>query len=338
MATAHTKERHILTYEDWIVAVAAEAPKLSGSALKLLLHLASVSIQAGTTQVRISDRDLETRLDICRPALTDAKRALAHLIGIESRAGVPSTFNLPAGWFPGQRPLFSPQVANFPSQQWPGKLATTGQQTLPPLAKFSSQSGQENWPGGQETLPPVANKTGQVANKTSQSGQETLPPATGNEQLAGAGDDRSRSIDLSTTTDKYVKIDLILDCVEIPSSLRSDAELLGNNLWVYAQQRGTGAIAERQPSDELVAKCLAIAGVDSLLIALAEAAEYKNSRPASYWWFVAVFLQKIHGIPSSMLRERLDQRRMRKPARRAELLPFPDQLVQQAAGQVKSLR
>lgn len=327
-----------MTYEDWIIAVAAESPRLSGSALKLLLHLASVSIQTGTNQVRLSDRELETQLDICRPALTDAKKTLGPLVQIDARAGVPSLFTLPVDWFPGQRALFSPQVARFSSHQWPGKLATAGQESLPPVASLVSHSGQENLPRGQESWPLLANKTGQVANKVSHSGQESWPPPTQNQQFGAAPSIESNRSEVVVTREVIEKIDRALDAVEIPGTERPFAETLRNHLQEFLQQRGTAGAGLRPPKDELLAKCFACGPIDSLLMVLGQLSNQTNIRPGSYIWFVVVFLDHLHGIPWKQTKTRMDQRRQRKAPGRAEALPFPAADLRQAVNNIKSLR
>jgi hypothetical protein len=327
-----------VTYEDWILAVAAEAPKRSGSALKLLLHLAAVSIQTGTTQVRLSDRDLEKQLGICRPALTEAKGSLADIIGIESRSGVPSVFNLPANWFPGQRTLFVQPVANFPSHQRLEKLASTGQENWPPVANKTGHSGQENWPGGQENWPQVANKTGQVANKTGHSGQENWPPDTKNQRLVAVPSSsnrvESKVVDVSTVE----ILDRVLDSVEIPPHRRVEAENLKVHLQTFLKQRGKGFASIKPPKDELAAKCLAIGGTEELLGALASLAANSSVEPRGYFWFVVTFLDQVSGIPAKSTMARLAARKQRKQAGRENTLPFPAEITQQLVANAKTLR
>jgi len=126
--------------------------------------------------------------------------------------------------------------------------------------------------------------------------------------------------------------------VHIAEAKLADALRLRLALHQFMQQCGSTRAAEAPPKEEILAKCLAISGVDELLIALREISGSRKCNPNSYIWFVVVFLDHIAGIPWKVTAEYMKQKKERKPPQRQAAASFQRELVGAAANQVKGLR
>jgi len=327
-----------MTFEDFLIAVGHEAPALSDAALRLLLHVVAESIQQATYAITLTDRDVCRRAAIWRSQVGQAKHELGRLLSVETKPRQGTVFRLPASWFPLQQTLFTgisgptvgPRLAHAEDQLWPNSSASPGPTVGPPGLKDGPV-----WPNGSASL---AQENGHIGPNNGPPGPTGGPRLTENQQDASSPSISISSSEVSSTEREYVIS--ILSKRFLPADKRPEATILGAELQGVLHRLGNVQEAARFPDDVVLAQCLAIAPLRELLPALA-AAKARRGRPKSYAWAVSVFLEAIRGIDRAkvkLIRFEMAQMRQAKPPGRAEPLPFPDQLVKQAAGQVKSLR
>jgi len=327
-----------LTFEDFLISLNGTAPTLSDKSLRLLLHLVATAIQGGTYTITASDRELGKAAGIGDSRMNEVKQQLAGIMAVETRRGCASTFRLPADWFPLQASLFSstgdPKVRSLLTPSWGLTQPRNGATGDPGMGPGDPVSGPQRPQTGVGLTP---------FRGQSDPGMGLLDPLVGSPSTQNQQDASSPSISISSsevTSREREYVISILSKRFLAADKRPEATILGAELQGVLHRLGNVQVAARLPDDVVLAQCLAIAPLRELLPALA-LAKARHGRPKSYAWAVSVFLEAIAGIDRGkvkLIRYEMAQMRQAKPPGRAEPLPFPDQLVKAAAGQVKSLR
>lgn len=326
-----------MTYEDLIVAIANEVPKLSGSALKLLLRLIASGIELGSCELAYSKYWLAERTGLSREGVTLAARQIAHLVGAESSHGVNTKFVLPAEWFTPQRSLFPVDTRLESRLQSPGNLAASSQLSRRPLANNPGDSRQETWPQSPNNQATLARKPGGFANKPGDSRQEIGLQPTQNQSLMGAPDQiRSdqRSVVVLTVSEQ---ISQITAAIHINPGQEQQAEELAWHLREFMRTYGARGIPPSGPASSTLSRCLAIAPLDTLIASLKTMADRKLGRPREWIWFVLLFAQNLRGIEKELMLDAIKQFNKRKPPQAQSSIQFKSELLQQTAAGARTM-
>ena len=327
-----------LTYEELIVAIDDAAPRLSEASLRLLLRLVSLAIQTGSSEVRASHEWLAGQLGMSEEGIARGKRGLAGIIKAEGGNRVTTTYVMPADWFTPQRSLFAVPSGQIPRPDWPTNQARSGLPTRPALANEPGQSGQPTrpvWPTNQASWP---TNQASLANEPGQSGLPTRPALTQNQPLSGSPPDQIRSDQIGSLEPSVVLINQIAQIDNLKEEQVEDARTLASRLVGYAAAYGHGRIREQKPSERILARCLAIAPVDTLIKTLSLMAGKSVSCGEKYAWFVTVFLNRIHGIESKLVVQVFENVLQKKKAGRHTDPLYTEQLLQQTAAGVRTMQ
>lgn len=282
-----------MTYEDLLVAIDKEAPNLKCCALRVLLRLIAIGIEEGTNEVKASRAYLADGLGMAIESVDEATRGLAHLMRIEKEDGRTRKFVMPIEWFTPQRSLFVAAGAVEKTLRLPGNQARTGLETR----QAPAQNPGRNMPGFSENLPgnqaePAWNSR-EPAQNPGMGGLETRQVLTHNQQLGDNPLDRSNrvlsSVDSSSTPARSIE-----RVNHLPTELQSEAEELKRWLRGFFGKHHLSHTVPAGPDEIILAKCLAIAPLPSL-VGVLQVMNRKGTRPGDTWaWFVTVFCQRIH--------------------------------------------
>lgn len=326
-----------MTYEDLIVAIDAEAPKLSCVALKLLLRLVSLSIQRGSPEVRASHNWLGEQLGLARESVARASRDLAHIITIQGSIGQVTTFTLPSNWFAQQRSLFAgseplKRIHNLPNFQ-----AGSGQDSRQVPANIPGS----HLPGKPTALPgfqaPPAQYLGSAANNPGTPCLKSRQPAEQNQQLTGGALIESNRIQILCTGDLVMHIDRCLHTVEIPEDKVADAALLSEQLYQYKCALGPLRELSAYPDSVVLPRIFAIADIEVLHDRLRKLRANGVHCGKQDMWFFTVLMQKIYGASPKLTASRYDCMNTRKPPMTENLPAFGPELVRQVGAGIRRL-
>jgi hypothetical protein len=326
-----------LTYEDLIVAIANEVPKLSGSGLKLLLRLIASGIELGSCEVVVSKYWLAERTGLSREGVTLAARQIAHLVGTESSHGVNTKFVLPAEWFTPQRSLFPVDTRLESRLQSPGNLAAGSQLSRRQPANNPGDSRQETWPQSPNNLATLAKKPGGFANFPGDSRQEIGLEVTQTQSLTDAPDlirSDQRFVNAPTVSEQ---ISQITSAIHINPGQEQQAEELCWHLREFMRKYGARGIPPSGPASSTLSRCLAIAPLETLIKSLATMADRKLGRPREWIWFVLLFAQNLRGIEKELMLDAIKQFNKRKPPQAQTAIQFKDGLLQQSTAGVRTM-
>ena len=326
-----------MTYEELIVAIANEAPRLSEVAYKLLWSLVSISIQQGSNEVRASHRWLAAQTGMCREGVARGARELSRLIGVDAPPGALTTFTLPVDWFSPQRPLVSAEEGPQNIHRWPKIQASGGLESRQVVANNLGQ-------GGLESRPVVAWNLGQSCGKDTPSGLEFRPGWPGiqasspDSPIRNAPARVDRSIDQGLSTPEHIlRIDKAFHTVEILPDQTEAAEILVDAVTSYRKCFPASPRIRNTPDRIVIARCLAIAGVEELCSTLRVLLAEDRRPGISDMWFFTVFLNRIHGIPSKLINSRIDGEKKKAHAYESKPSLFPDELVNGTVRQIRKL-
>jgi hypothetical protein len=326
-----------LTYEDLIVAIDEAAPKLAPTSLRLLLRLVSLAIQTGSGTIHMSHRKLAELLDLSREGVARATRGLEHLIEIDRNNTTVSKFVLPVQWFPPQPTLF-PVQAGLKSRpigldSRPALANSPGQ-----LANFPGQStGLNSRPIGLDSRPALANFPGQLANFPGQTGLEIRPVGTENQQDSADSlirSDQNPDLDSRSSINQISQISTIR---RLQHEQKEVASLLSLALVRYMQLHHPPGGGEAKPPEIVLARCLYIASYDTLTETLGNLHNEGRCCGQKFAWFVAVFLQRIHGVDPTVLADTLERERAAKKVKPADEPLFAETLVADVAAGVRRM-
>lgn len=129
----------------------------------------------------------------------------------------------------------------------------------------------------------------------------------------------------------------------LASSLKKhdDADVARCREWLYGYMRKFGRTPEPHPPDsQIVAQFLAIAEWPRLEALLTALFRERRQPGHSYAWFVAVALNRLHGLKFDLLRERKAELAIARRPAAAEQLPIvdPDPVVSEALALQAELR
>jgi hypothetical protein len=243
---------------------------------------------------RISSRQLAERIRISRPKVQRALDTLNHrdLIAIrEGTATSPAAYSLT---FLRIKPMG-------------GSLRMPPPEKIPPL--FHNPEAPLSSQGGSLGMPPDQNSMEMVAPLSSQGGSLRMPPA------AGHGDARARSDSIDTS-------DSIIDRLVNARAKQFDPrEIAEARRWVHGYQLKCGRDRNAHPpDDEIIAQILTaangLAGVTNLIQNLMADKRGGTEPGHQYSWYVAVALQRVHGIPPAVFQKLKADLRLMRPASR----------------------
>jgi hypothetical protein len=307
-----------MTYEELIVAVTKHSTELPQTGLKLLLHLITTGITEGTNEIQTSTRTLAKNLKCSKDKVGEAVQSLRDILQATVNPGIGHTFHLPPEWFQESRGIFTPLARVEKLADCPGNQDTTVLETRTPDVRNETITVLE-------TRTPDASlswKPGHSRRMNSEyqdtSVLETRTPLTQNQQLADVADvDRSiGSIEIQYNS--YESIEHIACAKTLTTDQRSDAIELSSWLRSYLREFGPPDQDQRAPDQQILARCLAVAPLGSLLSELKKMQQRCVRAGSQYAWFVTVFAQRLKGIPSNVLmaayRDRAIQQR-RRPQR-----------------------
>jgi hypothetical protein len=261
--------------------IAELAPTLKEAELRVLMALTSLTATPENS-IHISSRKLA---DLSRVARRNVQRALDSLTErciITTRQGTPKQ---PAGIllnFLATITIGGAAVTPPPTRQWRQTSATGGAKETPQVALFERQ-------GGPETGPPPGQDDGV--------------------DDAGARVDSNSNFDL---------IDRLLRAS--PSDYEREA-IAKARACLHGYAVKLGREKDRHPPDDrLVAQFLSIAPWQALERLIYDLMAERKQPGYAYAWFVAVALQRIHGIQPGTLKQRRAELRVveRAPARQPE--------------------
>lgn len=326
-----------MTYEDLLVAIANEIPKLSGNGLKLLIRLIACAIESGTGRVTVSKYWLADKTQMSREGITIATREIAPIVPTEPARGVSTTFILPEDWFTPQRSLFAIDSRVQNRLQSPNFQATGSQETRRLVAQKPGDASQETWRQSPTNLASVAQKPGDVARKPGDASQETWRLNTQNQRLTGSGDS-IESIEAVTGNQKCIRIvDVIARVDRVEKHQQQDAEILREQLVEYRLRFHQNELASKAPDDKIVARCLAIAPIEKLCETLNQmAADNIQPRPKNAW-FVTLLLNKIHDVPPEITKARFQLHFQKKPASSEGDGQYSADLLQQVSAAARTM-
>ncbi len=255
--------------------IASLAPELSEAELRVLLALAPEALQSEHVTLSISTRQLEAKTKVTRANIQIALKKLSARRFIVVRAGGPS------------RP------AIIKLQLLETVVLQGGITAMPPPGQ-----------GGIATIPPLASQQSQyLALEQCHPGIAAMPPPTQNQQLA----DRSAGVDIDIDSDSDVFNRLLR---ARPSHFDAARKAAARGmLHGYAAKFGREPDCH-PPDDVIVSQFLAIAPWPRLEALVYELMAERKVPGANYAaWFVAVAMQRIHGIAPSALRQKRDEKR-----------------------------
>jgi hypothetical protein len=308
-----------LSYEELIVAIADAAPKLPESSLRLLLHLVALGLKERSCELHVSHRTLATDLGMSREGIAMAARGLAGIVQIDYSHGVTSVFILPRDWFAPQLSLFSRSATLRGSPGGNVEMIQSGLPTRPPVANLPGHrwpTNQATWPTDQATWPTDQATSGLP---TRPRGQPTRPPVTQNQQLTNFAAIRSDPEALSSTEAFVILLDRIARVHRLEEGQRKEASELSDLLYPFMVRHSVPEQPLKPPPEKVVARCLAIADIETLKRTLEEVEENLRKPIRKYAWFVTIFLQQIHQIPPELVLERFQISFQKRPPR-----PYPD--------------
>jgi hypothetical protein len=282
-----------LTYEELILAIANDAPKLSEAALRVLLGLVATGIESGVSEVVLSKQRLADRAGLSREGAARGTRELHEIVTAESTNGVHTVYTMPADWFTPQRSLFA--VAGSVENRLHPPTIQAGSRLVPRQVPAnepggSRQRSRQEPPGSQAA---AANEPGRSTNEPGSSYQLSRQVETQNQQLTDDPLDRSNRV-LSSVEGLSIPIGSIERVNHLPSEFYGDAEELKRWLRGFFAKHHTSHTAPTGPDEIILAKCLAIAPLPNLVGVLQDL-NRKGTRPGDTWaWFVTVFCQRIH--------------------------------------------
>ncbi len=258
--------------------IASLAPQLTDAELRVLLALAPGAIASEHFTVTASSRQIEKLTALTRANVRLALKRLSARRLIVQRKGTATSST--AIWLQFVETVVLPGPA------------VGGIAAIPPPHQ-----------GGITTSPPVGSQQSQyVGLLQSHPGIFTIPPPTENEGLPHTGHGVDIDID-SDTIDRLLKA----KPTDFDPQRRSAARQ-----WLHGYALKFGREPDcHPPDDRIVAQFLAIAPwprLEGLLYELMAERKAPGSNYAA--WFIAVALQRIHGIaPGTLARRRLEQRR-----------------------------
>lgn len=316
-----------MTYEELIVAIDGEAPKLSHVALRLLLRLVSLAIQQGVAEVRASDNWLAQHLGISREGVARATRDLAKLITVDRRNGCATIFLLPADWFTPQRSLFAGRDLPANIHNLPTFQAGDGQLSRHVPAKSPGRTCQvfrQDLPTFQA---PPANSLGSTC-QVSRQDLPTLQAGTPISPIRTAGARVNRSISSSAEPEGLTGfIDRCLRTVKILPAQEEDAQILSDTLQHYRTACGSDYAYTPEPDETVLARILAIAPIEDLCGVLRTLLTDGVRCGKQDMWFFTVLLQRIHRASPKLTASRYDSMKPKAPSQNENLPGFADELI-----------
>jgi DNA-binding MarR family transcriptional regulator len=256
--------------------LAEAAPTLKEAELRVLLHLVAAATRAGGTAVRASSRAIADATKTDRRAVQKALDSLAERSLIATRDGSTTTASIH-------------QVNLLLTTQMSGPAAG-------PHAAFSTASagatggGFRTPPTGVTAPPPYAQEEG-LFNR--HPGGKEPPPSADFKELPAAAIDSRGSSTLEGLLDRVLRS----KSNQHPEALRSTA-----GHWLYGHMKHLGRELPF-PDERIIAQFLSVAPWPQLEEMLTDLMKERVQPGEKYAWFVAVAMQRIHGIRPEVLRE-----------------------------------
>jgi hypothetical protein len=307
-----------MTYEALIHAVAQLAVKLPPIAFRLLMHLIATAINEGTNEIQTSTLRLAVDMKCSRDKVRQAAQSLKPYMQVTAFNGTGYHFHMPPEWFEQSRGIFTPIADVEKRPKLPGNQAATClvSRQLDPTSTHGTCLETRQLEAKERRIPGSYLPGNQAAHHPSC--LETRQSLAQNQQLTdGADVDRSiGSIEIQYNS--YESIEHIACAKTLTTDQRSDAIELSSWLRSYLREFGPPDQDQRAPDQQILARCLAVAPLGSLLSELKKMQQRCVRAGSQYAWFVTVFAQRLKGIPSNVLmaayRDRAIQQR-RRPQR-----------------------
>jgi hypothetical protein len=133
------------------------------------------------------------------------------------------------------------------------------------------------------------------------------------------------------------QVSQIAEIRELQEEQKEVASLLSQNLQQYVQMHPPEGGCEAFPSQLILARCLAVADIETLQETLRNLDRDRVTAGKKYAWFVTVFLDRIHGIDPEIASAAFAQSRHRKKPQPEAPPLFHEEIVQQTAAKVRKL-
>ena len=290
-----------MTYEQLFFYMSNLVMELEGAAGKLLVHLIGTAISEGTNEIHATSRSLARHLRCWRNNITAAVEQLKPYIDVSVSQKTGYTFRLPADWFSEGRGIFTDFSSVEKSGSRSENRSTTGPNGDPPMDRLSGHSGRtngENRATGGSKSGPHGRTNGE--NRAT-GGLQTEPVSTQNQQLtSGSVADlinQNNLIDIHF----FDSIRAIAAAKTVLPEHRAEAMELAAALRTYHHQFGPSNRELGPVPEVIIARCLAVAPLGSLLSELKQLRIQAVRAGSKYAWYVSVFCQRLQGIPSNVL-------------------------------------
>lgn len=250
--------------------VAGRAPALSGAELKVLLHLATLTENLPEHTVRISQREIADATKVSRSNVALAIEKLIRLRDVTWTKGTatePSRFtvNLFSTVFMG-----GPKIGPPPAQ----------------VDLFQDHPSPKGWSQNRTTVDLIQDQGGPVLG----------PPSAENAPLAAATARVDFDLDFKSLIDRLLS-------AKPQNQNPTEMAEARKWLWGYASKLGLDP-NPHPPPDTIVAQFLSVAPWPQLLQLFYDLMAERKVPGENYTaWFVAVAMQRIHGVKPELLRQ-----------------------------------
>ena len=326
-----------MQFDEFLIALDAQATELSEPGLRLLLHLCATAIEEGSYSLAIADRDIRSRLKMGGDSLDKGKRDIERILRVEARPRQSTVYHIPSNWFPIASNMFStvcdPGNGARPYLVAPSRAPVGGARVTPETGQRAPVGGAA-CPGRRGSVTPETGQRAPVGGaQTVENSEKTMDMS-----IMDSGRSRSNSIS-GLRKDSRECIFRVLEARKLSAEQLPEAIVLGAEMQSRIAALGNVAAAQNLPDDAVLAQCLATGTLSEIFPALAMA-KTRGGRPKSYAWFVSVLLENLHGISretTKAVRQELRAARMKKHTASESNLEFSRNLVTAAAAGVKSV-
>jgi hypothetical protein len=320
-----------------MIQIDEAARHLGTMGLRLYLRLLALGVQMRSNSIEVSDRWLYGDLGISKDGLTVAKRQIVRYVTVEIEDGVVTRYGLPLPWLNAQSPMFPYQGALLNRADRPAQQGTS---VLPNRAPLPFSAGQTALPNRAECPAQQGDCPAEQGGVPRSTGRSALPdraPATENQQLAADPLIRSDQDLILERSDAVNQISQIASVEKLRPEQKEVASLLSSLLVDYMQRHHPPGECEWRPAERIVARCLAIADLETLRKTLTTLHNEGRTSGKKFAWFVTVFLNRIHGIKAEVVVETFEQVLQEKKLRTKPDDLFADDLVTQTQSKLRRL-
>jgi hypothetical protein len=220
---------------------------------------------------------------------------------------------------------------------WRENQASTGLELQPLEPDLERATGGKTRP----VRPRLAGKPGQYwrENQASQAatGGNSRPVITQNQQLADAAACRSIDLNYLTQNSSIDSIEHIACAKVLSAGQRADAMELSSWLCSYMREFGPPDRDQHPPDQQILARCLAVAPLGSLLSELKKMQQRHVRAGLSHAWFVSTFAQRLKDIPSNVLRAAFRRVARRRASPPQQDLDFSTQITTETFSKIRKI-